>query len=52
MHESINIKDLQSFYEKYTSTYVEGMRGRFLLRKEREEDLKAFCVSQDSRPWR
>jgi hypothetical protein len=45
MHESLNIKDWQSFYEKYTSAYVEGMRGRFLLRKEREEDLKAFCNS-------
>lgn len=35
MHDTLNISDWKSFYEKYTSVYVDGMNGRFLLRNDR-----------------
>ena len=44
MHETFkfDIEDQQAFYDKYTSSYVEGLYGRFLIRRERENDLIAF----------
>jgi hypothetical protein len=40
MHNTINTKDWKLIIENYNSEYIEGLSGRFLLRKERFADMQ------------
>lgn len=42
MHDTLNIQDWKSFYEKYTSIYIEGMPGIFLLRRDRRRNTQKY----------
>lgn len=39
LHDTLNLADWRKHYETYDSLYVEGMSGRFLIRRERLKDL-------------
>lgn len=42
MHDTINISDWKLIVDNYNSEYIEGLRGRFLLKKERFADMQKF----------
>ena len=42
MHDTINISDWKLIIDNYNSEYIEGLSGRFLLRKERFANMQKF----------
>lgn len=50
LHETLNPADWRKHYEIYDSIYVEGMRGRFLIRRERLADLPK-CLNSISKAY-
>ena len=42
MHDTLNVQDWKSFYEKYTSISIEGMSGIFLLRRDRKRNTQKY----------
>lgn len=50
LHDTLNPADWRKHYETYDSLYVEGMSGRFLIRRERLKDLPK-CINAVSRAY-
>lgn len=51
LHDTLNPDDWRKHLETYDSIHVEGMRGRFLIRRERLKDLPK-CLNAVSRAYR
>lgn len=51
LHDTLNPADWRKHLETYDSLYVEGMRGRFLIRRERLKDLPK-CLNSISRAYK
>lgn len=50
LHDTLNPADWRKHIETYDSLYVEGMRGRFLIRRERLKDLPK-CLNDVARAY-